>query len=357
MEDLKVIFDTGSFETRVGTATTDEPAFTFPSVVGSSPFPLPIAGTHKRTFVGHDAQQRRGLLTMKNTVADGCVTCWDDMGELWDYSFNQLQVASEDCTLLVTDLYNHNARQRALAIKMLFERFNVRRLFMASQQILSLYGAGETTGCVVDSGHTSTSVVPIFEGYRLMHTSQQMKVGGADVEDKLSKLCCLPCIPAAVRKVKEETAFAALDCEAELKVSHSHICTLPDGTVVDPGAAAFQCVENVLFHPNGGVPSVSDLTATAVQACEIDLRRNLYNNIVLAGGNTMITGFKHRLRKDLSEMVPAGVEVNVIAKEQRQNLAYVGGSILSQLSAFDSQFVPRQVYEESGVDACVRSFF
>lgn len=41
-------------------------------------------------------------------------------------------------------------------------------LFMNSST-LSLFATGSTTGLVVESGHSVTSVVPVFEGYPITH--------------------------------------------------------------------------------------------------------------------------------------------------------------------------------------------
>ena len=44
-------------------------------------------------------------------------------------------------------------------------------------------------------------------------------------------------------------------------------------------------------------PSVVQLLANSLSKVDIDLRNTLYNEIVLAGGNTMMDGFPERLIK------------------------------------------------------------
>ena len=44
--------------------------------------------------------------------------------------------------------------------------------------------------------------------------------------------------------------------------------------------------------------------------CDVDIRRGLYNNIILSGGSTMFYGIKDRLDKELSALAPSTMELN-----------------------------------------------
>ena len=48
--------------------------------------------------------------------------------------------------------------------QIMFEKFNVPAMYVASQAVLSLYASGRTTGLVVDSGDGVSHTVPIYEG-------------------------------------------------------------------------------------------------------------------------------------------------------------------------------------------------
>ena len=67
---------------------------------------------------------------------------------------------------------------------------------------------------------------------------------------------------------------------------------LPDGSVMNIGAEAFRAPE-LLFHPELAgyeYAGVHQCVANAVHRADMDLRRNLYSNIVLAGGSTLFPG-------------------------------------------------------------------
>jgi actin, other eukaryote len=55
-----------------------------------------------------------------------------------------------------------------------------------------------------------------------------------------------------------------------------------------------------------------------IQKCDIDIRRDLYNNIVLSGGTTMFQGFSERLKLSLSQQVPTSIKVKVVDPELRR---------------------------------------
>lgn len=47
-----------------------------------------------------------------------------------------------------------------------------------------------------------------------------------------------------------------------------------------------------------------------IQNCPIDVRRPLYNNIVLSGGSTMFKDFGKRLQRDIKRSVDARLRVS-----------------------------------------------
>ncbi len=63
---------------------------------------------------------------------------------------------------------------------------------------------------------------------------------------------------------------------------------------------------------------------------DIDIRKELYKNIILSGGNTMIKGFYYRLKKEIKNLVPIRMKnyVKVIVKQERKYSSRLGGTIL-----------------------------
>eukprot|EP01084_Bolivina_argentea_P165826 288013_1 len=83
---------------------------------------------------------------------------------------------------------------------------------------------------------------------------------------------------------------------------------------------------------------------------DVDIREDLFSNIVLAGINTIFDGVKDRLEQEIKTLVPDTMTVKVIALPERAQCAWIGGSILGKLSTFEEMWVTKEQYDESGAN-------
>ena len=134
---------------------------------------------------------------------------------------------------------------------------------------------------------------------------------------------------------------------------------LPDGQVITVGAERFRCPE-VLFQPSM-IGKESDgihiMTYNSIMGCDIDIRRDLYQNTVLSGGSTMFPNINVRLQNEMKQLAPTNVKVKVIAPAERKYSVWIGGSILSSLSSFLEMWINRDEYDESGPSIVHRKCF
>jgi len=91
-----------------------------------------------------------------------------------------------------------------------------------------------------------------------------------------------------------------------------------------------------------------ELTFASITACEIDVRKELYNNIVMSGGTTMYEGIDTRLASEMTNLAPSAMKIKVVAPPERKFSVWLGGSLLSSLSTFSTMWITRAEYEESG---------
>jgi len=62
----------------------------------------------------------------------------------------------------------------------------------------------------------------------------------------------------------------------------------------------------------------------------------------------MFPGLTERLTKEVQNLVPGSVKVKVTAPQERKYSVWIGGSVLSSLATFQTMWVTKQEYEETG---------
>ena len=95
----------------------------------------------------------------------------------------------------------------------------------------------------------------------------------------------------------------------------------------------------------------------SIQKCDLDLRSDLFANVVLSGGSTMFPGMQDRMTKELAALAPSSKRVKVHAPPERKYSVWIGGSILSSLSTFQQMWISKQEFDEQGPAVVHRKCF
>mmetsp|Transcript_20581 Transcript_20581/g.30323 ORF Transcript_20581/g.30323 Transcript_20581/m.30323 type:complete len:201 (+) Transcript_20581:40-642(+) len=160
-----------------------------------------------------------------------------------------------------------------------------------------------------------------------------------------------------VRDMKETCCYVSLDgLEETIKTAQINPTDfekhyeMPDGQVVTLNTERFR-VPEVLFDPmisGRELIGIHQATFKCINTCDIDLRRDLFRNIVVSGGTTMFPGIKERLEKEIRKLAPANVRVEVQADKDRRYIVWMGAAVVAALSNFERMLIWKSEYDDMG---------
>merc|ERR1711988_517710 len=361
-----LVFDLGSGNVKVGYAGNDAPRCVMPNIIGRPTRQPRLDLGELEFYVGHAAiTGGGGNHNITSPVTRGLVNNWQDMEKVWHHVFyRELTVIPEETPMLMLDSPAANPKDREEMVSILFENFAVPAFYSMMQAVAAMIGSARTYGVVLDSGHGVTHAVPVYEGAALQHGIVAHQMAGQDIEGVLSQLIQnngTSDVPhSAVAEMKEKLCFVPLDYDKEIAAADIEPATynLPDGrniTLTDERFAAVECLFNPSVcdmynvEPLSSSTGVHDVVGESLYCIDQEVRKKLWNTLVLAGGTTLTTGYVERLERDIPSVLPHGCNMQVVAPDPRKYAPWMGGSIAASTEAFQSQmWIHLNEYNEYG---------
>lgn len=395
------LFDTAS--SRLQTRMSDHPL-----LFVERPFPVPEEITALRasaaTTVPGDAKETKDASASANASAAGSVST-----------------------------KKQHLKNREQMVEVLMEQLGIPALFCAKSAVLTCYANARTSGLVVEMGATYTSVTSVHEGYAFAHPKSQTHVfGGHDLDAflrmKLEHQFKSSVVPAVATSPSQEIARrtaasrAAACWSYAVEAKESGLCRvadgafdevqnaqlpminyeLPDKTVIAMGTERFSVPEQYFIsatspsaatspsHPdtsdssaNPGIVKTFESERVVKRGisvpefvCEVggmtteaELRKELFQNIILTGGSSCFENMPTRLEREVVNALSTyqlplsaggtgsgagtlggNLRVKVIAAhaQERKIGAFLGGSILASLGSFHEMWMSKAEYAEHG---------
>ena len=352
-----VVLDLGSSSIRAGFTGDSTPQWVVPNIRGrpsASTEPM-IGADLKGEYLGEEALCSCSFLSLTPVLERGVVRDWNGLESQLTHIFrNLLRVSPEECDVLVTEPVLNPKSNREKLCQMFFESLQVERFCVETDSLLCMYSeGGRTTGVVMSSGDGVTSVLPVYDGYPIPGAVRRLDLAGSDVTDYLTTLLTergyyfnTSAERQVVRDIKEQLARVSYNFNQDMADSWAvwrpdseKVYTLPDCSVITVDSRLFECAE-CLFQPRTHLgrdhQGIHQLIHSSIKASPTDIRGDLYANILLSGGNTLLSGIGERIRKEMVDLSPPKARVKVVSPPQRENLAWKGGSVVASLSTFDN---------------------
>lgn len=367
MDDTQaLVFDIGSFNARAGIAGDDAPQLNMQSVVGRPKHAAAMVGVGlSDAYVGNMALTKLDMVRLVSPVKNGAIEHLDDYERMLHHIYEQeLRLDPKERPTLFSVPLRSPLQNEQKTSQIMFESFGVPAYAGALAPMLSLYASGRNVGVVVEVGHGVLQIAPFYETSMIEEATIRLNIGGETMTQYMAKMLTerspgMVDLTTSqyfmVDKLKRETAMVALDFDTAMQdFASSSMNTIEyqfeNKTIHRLNNERIRCGE-VLFQPKLlGIdsPGLSQLIYQAIIKSPIDIRKDLFNNIILSGGTTFTPGFKERIMHDLSALVPATTRVNIVAPPERHSSTWIGGSIIASLSSFQSLWFSKAEYEEHG---------
>ena len=394
-EVSSLVFDLGTFNHRIGYSGEDCPKCVYQPLIGIS--------SDKYYFHEYGLRYKNPKTKIHTFMnQDGTIKDFDLFEKNIEYLLNEeLSLDLSDHPLLFSEPSLHNKNNRIKLTEFMFEKFKIPAIYISKSAVLSGFSCGRSTCLVFDSGHNITSAVPVNEGYALQKCLIKNNIAGNYITQLVEKnletnnFIINPFYSFKIKKngeqfitnyisneernsydktyekfwkneiirdIKETCLVTSdqplkYDSEREEFIPTSLIqelvYDLPDKKTVNLLQDRNLILERI-FNPikdclgfNGYHQMVND----AISKSDLEIKKELYSNIFLCGGNTLFNGFPERFQKQISNTNKQLYKLKIIthpSNTERKFASWIGGSILSSLGTFHQLWLSKAEFEEHG---------
>lgn len=297
--------------------------------------------------------------------------------------FKHLLVNPKDRRIVIVESVLASTLFRETLAKVLFEHYEVSSVLFVPSHLMVLFTLGIASALVMDVGYEETQVFPIYEGIVMLNSGESVPLAGKAIHDSLRKLLMKQCtVQGSEKKVPLSESDVTLPESTleDIKVRSCFVTTLERGHVLQSidenkmgsyvapsdirypllgdkvmhiqGQVREQAAE-VLFELDNDYQSLASIILNTIMKSPIDMRCILAENIVVAGGTSMIQGFKQRLKTELHYLLQRPPYQNALAIKKfkfhrlpaKENYAvWLGAAVFGATDVLTTRSLTREIY-------------
>ena len=400
-EVSSLVFDLGTFNHRIGYSGEDSPKCVYQPIIGEN--------SGKYYFNEYGLRYNKpGTKVYSCMNLDGTIKDIDMFGKILDNLLKEsMTLDLTDHPVLFSEPSLHNKENRIKITEYMFEKYKIPAIYICKNAVLSGFSCGRSTCLVFDSGHNITYAVPVNEGYALQKCLIKNNIAGDYITQLLEKKLNSKNIVInpfyafkrekngdqfkttfinsdelklydksyetfwkreIVRDIKEACLITndeplKYDSEKDIfiptSIPQELIYDLPDGNTINLVEDRNTILER-MFNPIKDVEGFNgyhQMVNEAISKADLEIKKELYSNIFLCGGNTLFSGFAERFQKQISSSNKQLFKLKIIthpSNTERKFSTWIGGSILSSLGTFHQLWLSKAEFEEHGTNIIER---
>lgn len=367
---IHIVIDFGSNLIKCGYSCESVPRFEIPNVVGKvKKNSLFVLRDYDNYYCGYDALYGGTSLDIKyprlerNGIIDTSEEGLKDIRNLLQYIIeDKMKGSNQTNNVLIVDSLFTTAKERKAIAEILFEDLKIYQIHFEPQSLMTLYSTSKTSGLVVESGEMTTEIVPIIENYVITDAISSFPIAGREItkrlENEYKNLLNINNVNNHYwmsQKIKEKYSEIFENSDEYLNFINNKDFAkkeyiLPDGNKFEIGKEVYEFPE-AIFNPSLINFNCKNLPLTildSINKCDISARKELYNNIILGGGNTLIKGLGKRLKNEIDKNSGKKNGCGIIEARERKYSAWIGASGLCSLNTFSDNWISKEDYHENG---------
>jgi len=113
----------------------------------------------------------------------------------------------------------------------------------------------------------------------------------------------------------------------------------------------------ILFQPTQigqNVIGIDEMVKCTIMDSDSQIRKDLYSNIVLAGGTTKVGGIRKRLEEHIQLLAETDMKMKILEFPDAELLTWKGGITTAHGASFEKLVIKKEDYDNIGKDIVTR---